>query len=182
MYSLRSSAQRLPSGIYSHFKTPLLQNANDLTSHENMKEGYLFGRQHLFSKAGTVKCDPKVWTLSLGEVADDTPRCQVPAQAAHSQAPAVFVSSEQSTPLEKSSGKCICFLTCSAPPASNPGISSDKSTCACAIPSSCRLPKGFCALLKELATPKEILYRCTQTSRTSHLTALLLLLFVQGQM
>lgn len=45
MYSVRSTAQRLPSGIYIRFKTSVLQNANDLVSHENMGgRGYLFSR------------------------------------------------------------------------------------------------------------------------------------------
>lgn len=57
-----------------------------------------------------------------------------------------------------------------------------ESTCAAAMPSRWLPLESFFALVREVAAPEEILYRCTQNSKTSPLTGLLLLLFMQGEM
>lgn len=69
-------------------------------------------------------------------------------------------------------GKALLNTSASTPARSKPRFSSDrKYLCLCHI-LQLASSKGLLALMKELAAPKEILYRCTQTSTTSHLHSL----------
>lgn len=168
MYSLRSSAQRLPSGIYIRFKTPVLQNANDLTSHENTKEGYLFGwlwrTSICFQRQVQWNVTPRSGCCHLGR-RQMTPHDAESPHKLRTARPQQVLWAQSNPPRLR---KALLSASASSPAQhrQRPTRASalTQSTCARVVPSSCQ--KAFVLRWRNLQLPRKF---CTDVPKPQQL-------------